>query len=480
MFTSATSSLMLRQTSKHAFLARHMDAISRPIYRILCLLFVIATFEDPFTIAVHAQDVDTVAEMKAWLTQTAHQGTIAPGTVITMQNWQQYKEFMPYGMQQMFAGSFYWKLPADAQMTIAPSALTPVSKYYVQAGEQFGAQTAVVHRPDGSYTVANYTAGPPFPTPTEPDKGYKLLADNWFAYVPHLYVNTPAAPAGECVEDRFNSVNCATISAVYRQTAFNTDPGTPRSEPGAQGVYYTEYTEVLTPEQSRYTASLTIFYTNYDKWQDSYVFVPALRRSLRLATTARCSPFVGTDLLQDDAKAIGFNGGLALFGAKYLGHRQILTLVHEFPRGMSADFSANYLAPIMWPQPAWAHFELADADIIDVRRIPQQAQGYCYGSRIMFLDGSTHYGLWTELYDANFKLWKLIMPSIRTNELPQIGETITDDGRFVMWDVQNDHVTLSSSDFGAGKGAVFNDAASAEYHDFKRYCTPSGLMKIMQ
>src|SRR5713226_9859931 len=39
--------------------------------------------------------------------------TIAPGTVITMQNWQQYKQFMPDGMVWLFGGQYFWKMPAD-------------------------------------------------------------------------------------------------------------------------------------------------------------------------------------------------------------------------------------------------------------------------------------------------------------------------------------------------------------------------------
>jgi Spy/CpxP family protein refolding chaperone len=39
------------------------------------------------------------APMQQWLKDTEHQGTLAPGTTITMSNWRQYKNFMPYGMQ---------------------------------------------------------------------------------------------------------------------------------------------------------------------------------------------------------------------------------------------------------------------------------------------------------------------------------------------------------------------------------------------
>jgi hypothetical protein len=35
-------------------------------------------------------------------------GGIPSGTAITMANWQQYKDFMPEGMQAFFAGLYFW------------------------------------------------------------------------------------------------------------------------------------------------------------------------------------------------------------------------------------------------------------------------------------------------------------------------------------------------------------------------------------
>ena len=431
-----------------------------------------------------AQNFDTVPDMKAWLAETEHQGTLAPGTVITTQNWQQYKEFMPPGMQQMFAGSLYWKVPPDARMTIDPPRPTPVSKYYLQATEQFGNQTRVVHTPNGHNALANYIAGLPFLNPQEPDKGYKFLADNWFAYIPSLYVNTPENAAKFCVEDRYSNINCTLLDFVYRQEGYETDPGVPRDLPEAPKVFYTEYNEVLAPEQSRYTAQLTLFYKDYENWQDSYVFVPALRRSLRLSTSARCSPTAGSDLIQDDAKANGMNGGLALFQAKYLGHRKVLrfntTTNSALKVGILGELPGAYMAPTMWPKPEWSHFQVTDAEIIDVRRVPSEAAGYCYGARIMFLDPNSYYHVWTELYDSNLKLWKLLLPILRIDDLPIIGTTITNEGAFLLWDVQNAHFTLATSDGGVGRGAVFNQNAPAEFHDYRRFCTPGGLMQILR
>ena len=51
-----------------------------------------------------------------------------PGTVITMQNWQQYKDVMEQGLQILFSGQYFWKFPADFQMEICQTHDFPLPK----------------------------------------------------------------------------------------------------------------------------------------------------------------------------------------------------------------------------------------------------------------------------------------------------------------------------------------------------------------
>jgi hypothetical protein len=54
------------------------------------------------------------------VTDTA-QGMIPVGTKITMQNWQQYKQFMPDGMVALFGGNYFWKMSPDVEMDVGPA-----------------------------------------------------------------------------------------------------------------------------------------------------------------------------------------------------------------------------------------------------------------------------------------------------------------------------------------------------------------------
>lgn len=383
---------------------------------------------------------ETTAAMQNWVAATAHQaGDIAPGTRITMRNWQQYQQYMPLGMIELFKGKHYWKMPSDVEIDVGPTVSYPLPRSYVDFTEKNSGQVRVMHLADGNNDIANYTGGEPFPNPTEPDKGYKLLADLWLAYAPYVSVGGADNPLHSCTQDRFGSIFCQVVEYVYRQIAYNTDPRVPAEDPRAGGLWFTEWLMVDAPEQSRYTAQLTLFPKDNQRNQELYVFLPSLRRSVRLSVAARCSPVLGTDYIQDDYKSVGFNGGLAMFDAKFLGRRKILALFGDYkPKG--GDFPNNYYMPLGWPRPSWGQWQLRDVDVIDVRRVPSKQSGYCVGSRIIYEDAQNHYALWEDSFDINLKLWKVAWVGQREVKDPVIGfvpAPVTSS----VWDIQNDHMT---------------------------------------
>jgi hypothetical protein len=417
------------------------------------------------------------------LAQTAPSGDTVPvGTKITMQNWQQYKQFMPEGLAKMFAGDFFWKLPADAAIEIGPTVNVPEPPTYIAATEKYGNQVQVVHLPNGHLDVSNYVGGEPFPNPQEPDQGYKILANLWYSYRPHLNVTDFKHPVRDCIVDRFSNSSCESIDIVYRQEGYNTDPGVPAFE--SDKVWYTEWLMVEAPEQAKYTAQLTMFYKDNQKWQDEYVFVPSLRRSLRLSSTARCSPLLGSDLAQDDAQVSGFNGGIAFFNANYLKRQKIIALTGAYNYlQVGNEFPKNFYQPLMFPPPTMGQWQVRDADVLDIRRVPSESAGYCYGKRILYIDRYYHTGLWDDLYDSNMKLWKVALLAVPdAAKVPGIpgGRAPGLDGFFTMWDVQNDHLTVITGLNEKGEGYFVNSDAPKEYQDLVKYTTPSGLSQIMR
>ena len=55
---------------------------------------------------------------------------------------------------------------------------------------------------------------------------------------------------------------------------------------GAEGKYFTQYEMIKEPEQERFTTVLTISYADLARSEDVYVFIPSLRRYLRVLDAA--------------------------------------------------------------------------------------------------------------------------------------------------------------------------------------------------
>ncbi len=183
-------------------------------------------------------------------------------------------------------------------------------------------------------------------------------------------------------------------------------------------------------------------------------------------------------MTHDDQKT-GFNGGFTMFQAKWAGDRKVLAMAEL--TAAEGKFPENYDWPLGWAEPSWSPFSLRDAYIIDVRRLASLAPGYCYGSRVMYIDKQYFAPVWIDLYDTNMALWKVASYGKGPLTDPASGQ-VYEWGRYIeqYWDVQNEHF---SAIFGAdsnGKDIAINGMAPEEYNNIPKYSTPGGLMQIMR
>lgn len=122
--------------------------------------------------------------------------------------------------------------------------------------------------------------------------------------------------------------------------------------------------------------------------------------------------------------------------------------------------------------------------MLDVRRIPSERAGYCYGSRIMYVDPHFWYSLWVDLFDASLKLWKVVRISPRALPLkgvsPSFTDVVNDTGpvSFGWYDVQSDHITILNTANKNGQDVMFDHVVPKRYWNTARYCTPGGLIQI--
>ena len=399
---------------------------------------------------------------------------IPVGTVITMQNWQNYQQYFSDGVADLFAGKYYWKMPADVSMEVGPTIVNAAPKNYLEATEKYSSQVRIVELPDGGLDLQGYQGGLPFPDPEEPHKGWKILANVWYRYIPHLsYISH----ANGCTLNSSGNVNCATGNVVYRQLSYNTDPGTTNAA-DPEGRYYTQWFMILEPEQDRYTASLTIAYNDLKRQQDLYAFIPSLRRYQAVSAAARCGQTSGLDINEDDYRS-GFNANVTQFNVEYSGERKVLALI--LSKMPTSKFPDDYDMPLGWPLPSWGKWQMRDTDVIGATKLPSQAKGYCYGKRVMYVDKADATPLWEEIYDTDGKLWKIGGLYLHTVDVPGIGP-VDASGSLIyeFWDIQNNHASFIADPTDSSHPFYVNEQVPNDYVDITRYSTPSGLNMIMR
>jgi len=408
------------------------------------------------------------------LAADSNSSTIPPGTTITMANWAQYREFMPDTMAGLFEGKYFWKLPQDVQMPVGPTIIRPLPKNYLEATEKYASQVKIVELPDGGLTLTNYHGGMPFPDAAEPHKGWKLLMNLWYRYIPHLVVDTNGSG---CAITSSGAYNCQMYVGVKRQLAYNTDSDAPPEPPGPDARYFTEWFMTTEPEQDKYTAYLTVNFADLSRPEEAYVFLPSLRRYQPISTAGRCAPTLGMDPNFEDFHN-GFDTNLTQIQVDYLGHRKILALLDVNPP--SAPFPGDVLMPLGFPTPQWGKWQVREVDVLSVKKLPSHAAGYCYGNRVIYADSHFNYPLWEDLYDSDMKLWKIFGLFPLLVNVPNVGPVNT--GALDIesyWDIQKHHASVASEP-ALGKPYYINSQAPKEYLDDARYTTPAGLNLIMR
>jgi hypothetical protein len=93
--------------------------------------------------------------------------------------------------------------------------------------------------------------------------------------------------------------------------------------------------------------------------------------------------------------------------ADYLGTRKIIS--NSELTNADGVFPGNYDLPLGFTKPSWGAWQVRPTYIIDTRRVPSLRPGYCYGSKIMYVDAHFNQQMWEDIYDANLALWKILV-----------------------------------------------------------------------
>jgi len=432
----------------------------------------------PFRGSAAAQITYDIANFQA-MADADSPDTIAPGTKITVQNWRQYKKFMPMWVQAAFSGAYKWHVGTDPQYTVivGPSHHYPLPKQYVEDTEKYGGQAQLVPLPTGGFSWKGYLAGIPFPHPSEPNIAVKMAYNGWDAFQPKM-LNFKAR--NWLVDSYGNVTNLESDDTFYRTMHLSDPPGGPINMPFANGINYVTRFQVILPEQSKYTTELTLRPDDPTHIEEIYVFLPSLRRSLRLSSAARCAPILGTDFIEDDNAWLPPNFKITL-----LGRKKLLAPVLDYSKAFDLK---SYMEPPTdfpgWPRADFTRWELRTYNVINLRWLTALG-AYCYSDRVYYQDTETNLLVPLESYDRTGKFWKVVWYA--WTPINFRGQTtfisIASIAAVQAVDFQNSHITATVEtpttidEDGAGTGA---GGVPAEYRDMAAMTTPGSLSRIMK
>jgi hypothetical protein len=297
--------------------------------------------------------------------------------------------------------------------------LTP-GEMYQAATQKFAGQATL----DEDYGIQNYTAGQPFDrtqfTPGSVEDGFKLawnfnyrwnyqgaeVAENEWVWV---------RPGGSHENNEIMRTHKAgyyggggrferVLTGRYKRVWVKARADLPESGyelPGnwAKGAEYREYQGFTSPFDIAGTAFLIQRYSDPHKADDSWAYIPSLRRVRRISVEVKADSLLGTDLTLEDFYC--FAGRTLEHTWEYLGRARLLAVARSRHR------ETIYGGPNGWV-PVDDDWALREMDVV---KVTPAWEGHPYSLKYMMLDQQTTDCLYAETYDKAGKFWKLLQLS---------------------------------------------------------------------
>ena len=372
---------------------------------------------------------------------------VVPGDVITEANVDKAKDLISPGLE--------WCIRFGFPVRIIASKPTTWPKAYKEATEKYAGQVKLSS--DG-LAMQNYVAGQPFPNldPMDSQIAQKIMWNydynyfitddvdlrNFDADTGAISKNGPMTVERHFVLDHFRRLFWNGRLYVEPKPAMPNPNGLRRQE----GLY-----PVLEPFDLKGVGFINYRYLDSGKSDDSWLYLPSLRRVRRLSTAQRSDALFGQDTDVDSYG--GYAGQIAWMEWKYLGEKEIISPGH-----------AEHV-PVKWHSKVdWAFdegWEKRKVYVVEgVSKLPQ----YAFSKRVLFIDKEAWGIPYSDMYDRGGELWKIWINDVATRK--KFADSPGDPNdevifapAIVMIDIQLEHATraaLPSHRFQGEQGWYFN------------------------
>ncbi len=352
--------------------------------------------------------------------------TFQEGDVISFDELEKLRPFLPEEFWQNRDFFFYEGMQLEVGPTQADYSPNDV---FMAATNEFRGQPRV----GPSSSLENYVAGWPFhpddiSCSEDPQAGAKIMwdfvsggydgrASFFYSYwdrgerLPLYYEGSgQSVKLAHRVEPSYLAENNGDIfRGEKRKGAFGAEVDAPFDARGIQLLSYRYKSSDKPPDQAK----------NDDTW----VYVPTLRRVRRISSAQRTDAVSGTDFTFDDLRS--FNGIVPQYEWECLAERKIIapmnTKVKAYPYDKDHNFGPYGLS---FADDRW---ELRDAYV--VRMTPRNAD-HPYHHKDIYIDKQTFSPLYSFAYDRKEELWKIIWHNKRWSQ----DRSLTEDNWFPGWE----------------------------------------------
>ena len=162
----------------------------------------------------------------------------------------------------------------------------------------------------------------------------------------------------------------------------------------AKNTNFREYTGFTSPFDIAGTAFLILRYDDVMKADDSWAYIPSLRRVRRISVEVKSDSLLGTDHTLEDF--YGFNGRPMEHTWEYVGTANLLAVIR------SKHTDTVFYGPNGWaPKDDWA---LRKVDVL--RMYPGRAN-HPYSTKFIYMDRQSTEALYANAFDKAGELWKI-------------------------------------------------------------------------